>query len=318
MQELPLVMSDWFGLCSLLQTRGTSKPMCDERERESVSPDTAGERRLVWSTYGRVRDTEELERTSGASITQQHVRWPSPWDTEFMTLSFLSLLSPSSLSLHRPVCLVFDSLFHACPEGTDLQDRFDPVVMILSFASATSFSRLQSPHKMLWIRPEDGMVGEERRGEERRGEEKRREEREVGRGVREGSMLTSRPQFREVRIRPIKTPVKSIFCLLFFGIIWSSCTDPVAPAGEVSTYASNKLLQSIFVHICWSTYIIGRPVSVFTLLYLNLFRHPLNLPEIIKQNEPVFCCWTKQRTYFDDVIKYCGIMGVDVFTVKPP
>lgn len=66
---------------------------------------------------------------------------------------FSVLLSLSSLSVHGPLCLVFDSLCFmrklSCPEGIDLPDRFDPVVMILSFASATSFSPLQSPRKML-------------------------------------------------------------------------------------------------------------------------------------------------------------------------
>lgn len=82
-------------------------------------------------------------------------------------LPFSFLLSLPSLSVHRPVCLVFDFLCFMqkppCPEGIDLQDCFDPVVMILLFASATSFSPLQSPRKMLWIRPEDGVGG---RGEE--------------------------------------------------------------------------------------------------------------------------------------------------------
>lgn len=68
--------------------------------------------------------------------------------------SFLSFYPPlSSLSAHGPLCLAFDFLCFmrklSCPEGTDLLDCFDPVVMILSFASATSFSLLQSPLKML-------------------------------------------------------------------------------------------------------------------------------------------------------------------------
>lgn len=124
------------------------------------------------------------ERHKKAGIEEQGINqtgwWPSPWDREFKTRpsspsspllsspSFSFLLSLPSPSEHRPVCLVFDFLCFmqkpTCPEGIDLQHLFDPVVMILLFASATSFSPLQSFHKMLWIRLEDSLEGEERRG----------------------------------------------------------------------------------------------------------------------------------------------------------
>lgn len=125
-----------------------------------------------------------LEYQSRESIKQQHalttilsMRYRVWEDSAFLPLlpPFFFLWSLPSLCAHRPVCLVLDFLCFLqnlpCPEGIDLQGCFDPVVMILLFAWATSFSPLRSPHKMLWIRPEDGMLGEETRlGEEQRGE----------------------------------------------------------------------------------------------------------------------------------------------------
>lgn len=66
MQELPLVMSDWFGLCSLLQTRGTSKPMCDERERECKSWHS-------WRTPAGLIDIRKSERHGRAGTDERSI-----------------------------------------------------------------------------------------------------------------------------------------------------------------------------------------------------------------------------------------------------
>lgn len=97
------------------------------------------------------------------------VWWPAPWYTVYDRLLPRPLFSsPSNPSLLPLFSALFVSLCFmqrpTCPEGIDFQDGFDPVVMILSFASATSFSRLQSPLNMLQIRPEERMEGEERSG----------------------------------------------------------------------------------------------------------------------------------------------------------
>lgn len=100
---------------------------------------------------------------SNSSVSDDQVR-----DIQFMAVVLPRPLfsSPSNPSLLPLFSALFYSLCFmqrpTCPEGIDLQDGFDPVVMILSFASATSFSRLQSPLNMLRIRPEERMVGEER------------------------------------------------------------------------------------------------------------------------------------------------------------
>lgn len=128
----------------------TSSPSCLNRwSRKMVG---------VINTRKSKRHTKKLEWRSSASIKQQHAL-PMTLSMRYRVQDFLSLLSFSfllslpSLSVPCPVCLVFDFLCFMqkppCPEGIDLQDCFDPVVMILLFASATSFFLLQSPHKML-------------------------------------------------------------------------------------------------------------------------------------------------------------------------
>lgn len=145
-----------------------------------------------WKIKGRMsRESNRLlqrertaERTSGASIKQQHVWWPGLWYTTLWP-SF----SPSTLFFpFKPLLPLFLAFFDSlclmqrptCPEGTDLQDGFDPVVMILSFASATSstcFELGQREEKRGEQRRKEESRGEENRGEENRGEESRGEER---------------------------------------------------------------------------------------------------------------------------------------------
>lgn len=134
-------------------------------ERESVIS--------IWKSERHIKKAGTEER--GINQTGW---WPSPWDREFKTLLFSpSLLFFSTFLFFYPflpllsitlsvLSLTFFVLCKKppCPEGIDLQHRFDPVVMILLFASATSFSPLQSFHKMLWIRVEDSLEGEERGG----------------------------------------------------------------------------------------------------------------------------------------------------------
>lgn len=157
-----------------------AKTVWQIRRHPAVWTDGA-ERWWVWSTHATVKDTQRSwnGRAAHQSNSSTRCRWPYPWDTEFRTffpsslfLSFYPFLPFLSLALSVLSLTFFVSCKKPpCPEGIDLQDCFDPVVMILLFASATSFSLLQSPHKMLWIRPGDGMVGEKRRqGGERRGE----------------------------------------------------------------------------------------------------------------------------------------------------
>lgn len=132
------------------------------------------ERESVISIWKSERHIKKLEQKSGVSIKQadDHLHEiessrpclsPPLFSSTFLFFyPFLPLLS-IALSV---LSLTFFVLCKKppCPEGIDLQHRFDPVVMILLFASATSFSPLQSFHKMLWIRVEDSLEGEERGG----------------------------------------------------------------------------------------------------------------------------------------------------------
>lgn len=130
------------------------------------------ERGWVWSTYGRVRDARKLEWRSRVSITQQNVLAMTVsvrykvHDSAFLPSSPCFFPFIPSIPFYASHCLscLWLSLFHA-KAAMSRRNRFADLLWSCCYDSFICLSHillsLQSPHKMLWIRPEDGMVGEE-------------------------------------------------------------------------------------------------------------------------------------------------------------